>query len=176
MLKVEVCAFSGLKIYPGHGKRVTRADGKTQIFLNSKCERNHALKRNPRKINWTVLYRRKHRKGMVEEAAKKRTRRTQKFMRAVTGATLADIMAKRNQKPEVRQAQREQAVRAAKEKKQAKEAKKEKKVEQKAQMKAPCGRRWGRCFDCVGVTGDPLLRQLVPDERPLPPGRPEGLQ
>ena len=57
-------------------------------------------------INWTVLYRRKHRKGMVEEAAKKRTRRTQKFMRAVTGATLADIMAKRNQKPEVRQAQR----------------------------------------------------------------------
>ena len=43
---------------------------------------------------------------MVEEAAKKRTRRTQKFMRAVTGATLADIMAKRNQKPEVRQAQR----------------------------------------------------------------------
>ena len=58
------------------------------------------------KINWTVLYRRKHRKGMVEEAAKKRTRRTQKFMRAVTGATLADIMAKRNQKPEVRKAQR----------------------------------------------------------------------
>ena len=53
-----------------------------------------------------MLYRRKHRKGMVEEAAKKRTRRTQKFMRAVTGATLADIMAKRNQMPEVRKAQR----------------------------------------------------------------------
>jgi len=137
MLKVEVCAFSGLKIYPGHGKRVTRADGKTQIFLNSKCERNHALKRNPRKINWTVLYRRKHRKGMVEEAAKKRTRRTQKFMRAVTGATLADIMAKRNQKPEVRKAQREQAVRAAKEKKEAKEAKKEKKLETAKTAKAP---------------------------------------
>merc|ERR1712180_547190 len=135
MLKVEVCAFSGLKIYPGHGKRVCRADGKTQIFLSGKCERNHALKRNPRKINWTVLYRRKHRKGMVEETSKKRTRRTQKFMRAVTGATLADIMAKRNQKPEVRKAQREQAVRAAKEKKEAKEAKKEKKVDQKP--KAP---------------------------------------
>merc|ERR1712002_1124432 len=56
-------------------------------------------------------------------------RRPQKFMRAVTGATLADIMAKRNQKPEVRKAQREQAVRAAKEKKEAKEAKKEKKLE-----------------------------------------------
>merc|ERR1712183_1268432 len=136
-LKVEVCAFSGLKIYPGHGKRVCRADGKTQIFLSGKCERNHALKRNPRKINWTVLYRRKHRKGMVEEAAKKRTRRTQKFMRAVTGDTLADIMAKRNQMPEVRKAQREQAVRAAKEKKQAKEAKKEKKLDAGKPAKAP---------------------------------------
>ena len=66
----------------------------------------HAIFSIFRQINWTVLYRRKHRKGMVEEAAIKRTRRTQKFMRAVTGATLADIMAKRNQKPEVRKAQR----------------------------------------------------------------------
>ena len=55
MLKVEVCAFSGLKIYPGHGKRITRLDGKTQIFLNSKCERNHALKRNPRKVSCMLL-------------------------------------------------------------------------------------------------------------------------
>ena len=71
------------------------------------------MKRNPRKINWTVLYRRKHKKGMQEEVSKKRTRRTAKFQRAITGATLADIMAKRNQKPEVRKAQREQAIRWA---------------------------------------------------------------
>ena len=42
---------------------------------------------------------------------KKRTRRAVKFQRAITGASLADIMAKRNQKPEVRKAQREQAIR-----------------------------------------------------------------
>merc|ERR1719400_2610400 len=71
----------------------------------------HLLKRNPRKVTWTVLYRRKHKKGIEEEAAK----RTQKFQRAVVGATLQDIMAKRNQKPEVHKAQREQAIRAAKE-------------------------------------------------------------
>ena len=35
----------------------------------------------------------------------------------MVGATLQDIMAKRNQKPEVRKAQREQAVRAAKDSK-----------------------------------------------------------
>merc|ERR1739846_70482 len=75
----------------------------------------HLLKRNPRKVTWTVLYRRKHKKGIEAEAAKKRTKRTQKFQRAVVGATLQDIMAKRNQKPEVRKAQREQAIRAAKE-------------------------------------------------------------
>lgn len=69
------------------------------------------MKRNPREINWTVLYRRKHKKGNLEEIAKKRTRRATKFTRAVTGLSLAEIQAKRNQKPEVRKAQREQAIR-----------------------------------------------------------------
>ena len=69
------------------------------------------MKRNPRNISWTVLYRRKHKKGISEEITKRRTRRTTKFQRAITGATLNDIMAKRNQKPEVRKAQREQAIR-----------------------------------------------------------------
>merc|ERR1712026_651867 len=98
----------------------------------------HLLKRNPRETCWTVLYRRKHRKGIEEEASKKRTKRTQKFQRAVVGATLQDIMAKRNQKPEVRKAQREQAVRAAKEQKKAtakKPAPKDNKA-QKQQQKA----------------------------------------
>ena len=80
-------------------------------FINAKCAQSHLMKRNPRKVNWTVLYRRKHKKGLQEEVSKKRTRRTTKFQRAITGATLADIMAKRNQKPEVRKAQREQAIR-----------------------------------------------------------------
>lgn len=56
-------------------------------------------------------FRRKHKKGQEEEAAKRRTRRTQKFQRAIVGASLNDIMAKRNQRPEVRKAQREQAIR-----------------------------------------------------------------
>jgi ribosomal protein L24e len=85
------------------------------------------MKRNPRKVTWTVLYRRKHKKGIEEETTKKRTRRTTKFQRAFVGASLTDIMAKRNMKPEVRKAQREQAIRAAKEKSRA----------QKAQKKVP---------------------------------------
>ena len=80
-------------------------------FLDGRSHRAHLLKRNPRKVTWTVLYRRKHNKGIEAETSKKRTKRTQKFQRAVVGATLQDIMAKRNQKPEVRKAQREQAIR-----------------------------------------------------------------
>merc|ERR1712219_104951 len=94
---------------------MVKADGKTYKFLSSRTQRAHDLKRNPRKITWTVLYRRKHKKGIEEDVAKKRTRKTQKFQRAVVGATLSDILAKRNQKPDVRKAQREQAIRAAKE-------------------------------------------------------------
>merc|ERR1712045_239827 len=112
-------------VYPGHGRTMVKSDGKTYKFLSAKTQRAHDLKRNPRKITWTVLYRRKHRKGIEEESTRKRTKKTQKFQRAVVGASLNDILAKRNQKPEVRKAQREQAIRAAKEaKKAAKPAKK----------------------------------------------------
>jgi large subunit ribosomal protein L24e len=58
----------------------------------------------------------------VEQETKKKSRKLAKFQRAITGATLEDIMKKRNQKPEVRKAQREQAIRAAKEVKKAKAA------------------------------------------------------
>ncbi|XP_045466104.1 60S ribosomal protein L24 [Harmonia axyridis] len=121
-MKIGLCAYSGYKIYPGHGKTLVKVDGKNYTFLNSKCERAHLMRRNPRKVTWTILYRRKHKKGQEEETTKKRTRRTQKFQRAIVGASLNDIMARRNQRPEVRQAQREQAIRAAKEQKKSQKA------------------------------------------------------
>merc|ERR1711963_643703 len=120
-------------IYPGHGRTLVKADGKSYKFLSGRTHKAHMLKRNPREVTWTVLYRRKHKKGLEEETAKKRNKRTQKFQRAVVGATLQDIMAKRNQKPEVRKAQREQAVRAAKDaKKQAASKKAPSQVDKKA--------------------------------------------
>ncbi|VDN01148.1 unnamed protein product [Thelazia callipaeda] len=145
-MKLETCVYSGYKIYPGHGKRLVRADGKVQIFLNKKCQRSYKLKRNPRDIPWTVLYRRKHKKGVhgEENTQKKRIRRVvQIASRAIGTVSLEAILAKRNQKPEFRRAQREQAIKAAKEA--ARAAKNEKKAskalkEKKAapqKMKAP---------------------------------------
>ncbi|XP_018024441.1 60S ribosomal protein L24 [Hyalella azteca] len=121
-MKLQLCSYSGYKIHPGHGSTLVRNDGKTFVFLNSKCRRSHLMKRSPREVTWTVLYRRKHRKGQEEESSKKRTRRHQKFQRAIVGASLTDILAKRNMKPEVRKAQREQAIRALKEKNRAAKA------------------------------------------------------
>uniref|UniRef100_A0A8C5KFJ1 TRASH domain-containing protein n=1 Tax=Jaculus jaculus TaxID=51337 RepID=A0A8C5KFJ1_JACJA len=104
-MKVELCSFSGYKIYARHRRHYARPDGKVFQFINAKCESAFHSKKNPRQINWTVLYRRKHKKGKSEEIQKKRTRCADKFQRTITRASLADIMAKRNQKPEVRKAQ-----------------------------------------------------------------------
>jgi large subunit ribosomal protein L24e len=68
------------------------------------------MKRNPRKIRWTQVYRRLHKKGALEEIAKKKTRRTQKVQRAIVGASLEVIKQKRNQKPEERAASRQAAL------------------------------------------------------------------
>merc|ERR1711936_411740 len=85
-MKLELCNFSGYKIYPGHGKTYIRIDGKLFTFLSKKSERSFLMKRNPRKISWTVLYRKKHKKGTQEEVAKKRTRRNIKFQHAIQAA------------------------------------------------------------------------------------------
>merc|ERR1719509_431795 len=108
-MKIDLCCFSGYKIYPGHGRTLIKGDGKSYKFASSRAHKAHLLKRNPRNISWTVLYRRKHKKGLEEDVTKK---------------------------PEVRKAQREQAVRAAKDtKKQAvkKPAAPKDKAAQKAQ-------------------------------------------
>lgn len=65
------------------------------------------------------MARRHARKGISEETAKKRSRRTVKAQRGIVGADLASIMAKRNQKPEVRNAARAAAVKDGKDKKKA---------------------------------------------------------
>ncbi|KAL4402444.1 60S ribosomal protein L24 [Malassezia pachydermatis] len=121
-MKVEICSFSNRKIYPGKGKLYVRGDSKVFRFLGSKPESLFHQRKNPRKIAWTVLYRRMHKKGISEEAAKKRTRRTVKHQRGVVGASLDLINARRNQKPEVREAARKEHLTKSKETKKARAA------------------------------------------------------
>jgi len=121
-MKTEICNFSGLKIHPGHGIRYIKGDSKIIILIDSKCKRSYLMKRNPRKIRWTQVWRRLHKKGQTEALTKKKGRKTQKFQRAIVGASLEVIKAKRNQKPEQRAAARDAALREIKERNKVKQA------------------------------------------------------
>merc|ERR1712004_572193 len=100
-MRSEICHFSGLAIYPGHGKTYIKADGKKVILINGKSE--------------TLL---KNKKGsMTEIESRKRNRRALKAQRGIGGQSWAEIQAKKSVKPEVRKAQRDAAIAAAKQKK-----------------------------------------------------------
>ncbi|KAF8989918.1 ribosomal protein L24e-domain-containing protein [Cyathus striatus] len=125
-MKVEIDSFSGYRIYPSKGKLFVRGDSKVFRFASSKNASLFLQRKNPRKIAWTQVYRRMHKKGITEEVAKKRSRRTVKHQRGIVGADLAAIAAKRNQTAAVRQQQRLVAITKAKTEKKDKETKKAK--------------------------------------------------
>ncbi|KAI9322556.1 ribosomal protein L24e-domain-containing protein [Dichotomocladium elegans] len=113
-MKLEICSFSGHKIYPGKGKVFVRSDSRTFRFITGKTESYFLQRLNPRKIRWTQIYRRVNKKGITVETRKKRTRRTVKVERAVVGASWDQIRAKRTEKPEARAAARQAAKEAKK--------------------------------------------------------------
>lgn len=115
-MKLELCSFSGFKIHPGHGRRLTRVDGKTIFFLNTKCYSLAEQRKNPRKIAWTAPYRRKFKKGQSVESSRKRARKVVKYQRAVGNVTKEDILKKKAESKDTRKLAREQAIRSAKEK------------------------------------------------------------
>ncbi|KAI0204111.1 60S ribosomal protein L24a [Astrocystis sublimbata] len=138
-------SFSGQRIYPGKGKLYIRGDSKIFRFQNGKSESLFLQRKNPRRISWTVLFRRQHRKGITEEAAKKRTRRTVKAQRAIVGASLDVIKEKRSMRPEARSAARAQAIKESKEKKaEAAAAKKSDKAKKVAASKGQTQRIVGK--------------------------------
>jgi len=125
-MKVEIDAFSGYRIYPSKGKQYVRGDSKVFRFASSKNTSLFLQRKNPRKIAWTQVYRRMHKKGITEEVAKKRSRRTVKHQRGIVGADLATIAAKRNQTAAMRTQARLNAISKAKTEKKEKEVKKAK--------------------------------------------------
>ncbi|KZV78871.1 hypothetical protein EXIGLDRAFT_847085 [Exidia glandulosa HHB12029] len=137
MVKLEIDTFSGYKIYPSKGKLFVRGDGKIFRFSTSKTESLTHQRKNPRKIAWTQVFRRMHKKGITEEIAKKRARRTVKHQRGIVGADIATILARRGQTTEARESARKAAIDKAKAAKKAKEGTKEKKTAPRTTTSAP---------------------------------------
>ncbi|KAL4310106.1 hypothetical protein GQ457_01G016060 [Hibiscus cannabinus] len=142
VLKTELCRFSGAKIYPGKGIRFVRSDSQVFLFSNSKCKRYFHNRLKPSKLTWTAMYRKQHKKDIAQEAVKKRRRTTKKpYSRSIVGATLEVIQKKRSEKPEVRDAAREAALREIKERiKKTKDEKKAKKAEVVAKQQKTQGK------------------------------------
>ncbi|KAG6399795.1 hypothetical protein SASPL_141280 [Salvia splendens] len=115
VLKTELCRFSGAKIYPGRGIRFIRSDSQVFLFVNSKCKRYFHNRLRSAKLTWTAMYRKQHKKNADAETV---------------------IQKKRAEKPEVRDAAREAALREIKERiKKTKDEKKAKKAEVQSKQK-----------------------------------------
>lgn len=72
-------------------------DSKVFKFASSKEESLFLQRKNPRKLAWTQIYRRVNKKGVSEEVAKKRSRRTVKHQRGFVGLDLEALKQKRSE-------------------------------------------------------------------------------
>merc|ERR1712078_701551 len=126
VIKTETCRFSGLRIYPGRAVKFVRTDTQIFTFLKSKCRTLFNQRKKPAKLAWTSLYRKQHKKDQADVVSKKKRRGGKATLnRAIAGASLEVIQKKRAEKPEVRQAARDSALREVKERmKKVKDAKK----------------------------------------------------
>jgi len=112
--RTDTCVFSNFRIYPGHGTLFIRIDGKAFRFINGKNEASFHMKRNPRKLNWTMFYRRLRKKGTQEDQlkkAKKRVVTSSAVTRGFAGLSIEQLKLKKDETPERRKAAREADVR-----------------------------------------------------------------
>merc|ERR1712060_82187 len=89
-------------------------DAKVSFFISAKADSLFHQRIKPVKLRWTQAWRRMNKKGKADEAGKKRTRKAQKFQKAIVGMSLDDIKKKKAQKPELRQQAKDAAAKEAK--------------------------------------------------------------
>ena len=57
MLQIKKCSFCGREVLPGTGIMYVKNDGTVLWFCSSKCRKSMLeLKRDPRKLKWTLKY------------------------------------------------------------------------------------------------------------------------
>ncbi|CAE7360666.1 rpl24 [Symbiodinium sp. CCMP2592] len=113
VIKTDLCNYTEYRIYPGHGQKFVAKDAKVNFFITAKADSLYHQRIKPVKLRWTQAWRRQNKKGKVEEGGKKRTRKAQKFQKAIVGMSLDDLKKRKAQRPELR-AQREAAAKEAK--------------------------------------------------------------
>ena len=117
VIKTQLCAFSESRIYPGHGSMCCRRDGQTFWLSSKKAKSMYNQRKKPQKIAWTQAWRRLHKKNVDNRQKKKRTRRVQKFTRAVSGMDVAALKKKQSEKKSKRESARKLQLQEIKDRK-----------------------------------------------------------
>jgi large subunit ribosomal protein L24e len=143
-MKIETCSFSGFKIYPGHGSQFVRGDSKTFKFVSRKNRSLFLQRKKAAKFDWTIVFRRLHKKGSAEEYAKKKKTKAVKVTRSVVGLTLEQMKLKREMNPAARAAERKKVIDTIKEQKKQKQEKK--KIEKAKQPKQKLNKQSAKGF------------------------------
>ncbi|KAJ0579839.1 putative ribosomal protein L24e/L24 superfamily [Helianthus annuus] len=109
--RIELCRFSGQKIYPGKGIRFIRSNSQVFLFANSKCKRYFHNKLKPSKAYMDRDVPKAAQEGSCARGCEEEASCNQEAVfQAIMGATLEVIQKKRSEKPEVRDAAREREM------------------------------------------------------------------
>jgi large subunit ribosomal protein L24e len=122
-MKIETCSFSGFKIYPGHGSLFVRGDSKVFRFVNYKSKSLFLQRKKQAKFDWTIVYRKLHKKGGNEEGSKKKRSKNVKVQRGVVGLSVEQMKLKRDMTPAARLVERKKAIEKVKQEKKEKKEK-----------------------------------------------------
>ena len=126
VVKTETCFFSEVRIYPGHGSRFARRDGRLLIFASHKSAAQYHNRKRAQTLRWTQAWRRAHKKVAVDrQLTKKIVKKTAKVFKSFVGLSLEDLQ--QRQTDDYKRAQQQAAERAKKEAPK-KDAKKSEKV------------------------------------------------
>eukprot|EP00461_Guttulinopsis_vulgaris_P002698 UN02699 len=92
VVKTETCFFSEIRIYPGHGSRLVRRDGRVLTFANHKSVAHYVNRKRAQNLRWTQSWRRNHKKvAAAHLTAKKLVKKTTKVFKTFVGLSLEDL-------------------------------------------------------------------------------------
>merc|ERR1712080_228877 len=117
VVKTDVCHFSELKIYPGHGVKIITREGKINIYLHKKARRMAQRKIKAQRIKWTTAWRRMNKKVKTADITKKKRKKAKRVVREIAGMTAEEINRRKHETADDRDARKQEAIRQIKERK-----------------------------------------------------------
>ena len=92
VVKTETCFFSEIRIYPGHGSRMVRRDGRLLTFGNHKSVAHFLNRKRAQNLRWTQSWRRNHKKVASDRLTQKKlVKKSAKVFKTFVGLSLEDL-------------------------------------------------------------------------------------